>query len=64
MRTPGSQRVVLDLDGGEPFRGHIQDGTGTTHPFRGWLEFSGMLEEIRRRAVTEPTCEGEPPPVP
>ena len=45
------QRVVLELDPGEPIRGRIGDVAGPVEPFRGWLELASRLERIRADAT-------------
>ncbi|HEX4109475.1 MAG TPA: hypothetical protein VHX88_15165 [Solirubrobacteraceae bacterium] len=47
MTGPETQRVVLDLDPGEPIAGHISGTSGEGEAFRGWLELVNKLERLR-----------------
>ncbi len=43
----GIERVVLELEPGEPISGRIHRSTGPAQPFRGWLELASTLEHLR-----------------
>jgi hypothetical protein len=58
MGCGDSERVILDLDRGEPITGRITGEEGASTPFRGWVELVGWIERLRRggRASTpDPT---------
>jgi hypothetical protein len=57
MSTDDAERVILDLDPGEPIHGRITFSTGPAQSFRGWLDLASKLERVRspvRTAITTP----------
>lgn len=48
MGSGDSERVILDLDRGEPTTGRIGGEQGASAPFRGWVELVGWIERLRR----------------
>jgi len=57
MSTDHAERVVLDLDPGEPIHGRITFSTGPAQSFHGWLELASKLEGVRPpgdTAITAP----------
>jgi hypothetical protein len=55
-----SEKVVLDLDPGEPIHGRITISTGPTQPFHGWLDLTSKLEQARALAGTTGIAESYP----
>ena len=58
MGSGDSERVILDLDRGEPITGRISGEKGASAPFRGWVELVGWIERLRRgggSSTTDPT---------
>jgi hypothetical protein len=47
MERPAVERVVLELFDGEPISGRICGSVGAARPFRGWLEFTSLIERVR-----------------
>ncbi len=47
MCGAGMQRVVLELEPGEPISGQIRIATGPAQAFCGWLELATKLEQAR-----------------
>lgn len=41
------ERLVLELEAGEPISGRIHCSTGPAQLFRGWLELASTLEQLR-----------------
>jgi hypothetical protein len=54
MDTDHAERVVLDLDPGEPIHGRIAFSTGPAQSFHGWLELASKLERARSEASSGP----------
>jgi len=48
-----SERVVLELEPGEPIQGRLLDSSGTPHAFYGWLELCAELERAWRSATAD-----------
>jgi hypothetical protein len=48
MGSGDSERVILDLDRGEPITGRISGEKGASASFRGWVELVGWIERLRR----------------
>jgi hypothetical protein len=51
--------VAIEQDG-DPIRGTLDDGAGTTIEFTGWLELMSAFDTARARAPA-PTPEAHPP---
>jgi hypothetical protein len=47
------ERVVLELEPGDPIQGRLVDSSGMTHAFYGWLELCAELERARRSATAD-----------
>jgi hypothetical protein len=59
--TRGQDRLVpdrvlirLELETGEPIRGHLVDELGDAHAFEGWLELNSAIQAACQGAATEP----------
>jgi hypothetical protein len=48
---PGTDRITLELEPGEPIHGRLLDATGAAKAFRGWLELCDALERARRHPI-------------
>jgi hypothetical protein len=54
-QTRNHARFTIDLAIGEqPISGTISRADGDIHPFRGWLELTTKLEQIRTGAQPDP----------
>ena len=53
MRAAQSERVVLELEPGEPIQGQLMDSSGAAHAFYGWLELCAELERVWRSAAAD-----------
>jgi hypothetical protein len=63
MAGPAIERVVLELNPGEPISGRIREQTGHAQSFRGWLELTTKLERLRSgrdNAADEPEGNAHP----
>jgi DNA-binding CsgD family transcriptional regulator len=58
MGERGVERVVLELNPGEPISGTIRGGSGDPESFRGWLELASRLERLRTDRATEAAADG------
>jgi hypothetical protein len=57
----GTERVVLELEAGEPISGRIHRSTGPAQMFRGWLELASTLEQLRPAHSIDHTAADEKP---
>jgi hypothetical protein len=57
----GIERVVLELEAGEPISGRIHRSTGPAQLFRGWLELASTLEQLRPAHGIDHTAGDEKP---
>ena len=57
MPKPGAERIVLELDPGDPINGRIHCPPGALQTFRGWLELATKIERLRGEHLNE-TSEG------
>ena len=51
MHRPRPERIVLELDPGDPISGRIDCPPGAVQTFRGWLELATKLERLRGEHV-------------
>jgi hypothetical protein len=58
VKRDDSERVILDLERGEPITGRISGEKGTSASFRGWVELVGWIERLpdRYRPRTSRDC--------
>lgn len=62
MGRPGTARITLELDPGDPIHGRIGRELEQGESFRGWIELAGKLDRLRgapQRSVT--TTDAKPP---
>jgi hypothetical protein len=53
MPKPGAERIVLELDPGDPINGRIHCPPGVIQTFRGWLELATKIERLRGERAYE-----------
>ena len=53
MPRPGPERIVLELDPGDPINGRIHCPPGSVQTFRGWLELATKIERLRGEHLNE-----------
>jgi hypothetical protein len=53
VTSPADNRIVLELQPGEPIHGTLHDQGGAAHVFRGWLELCAALDRAWQHASTE-----------
>lgn len=52
MRAPRHVRVMLKFDlSSEPIGGRLEDGSGASGVFVGWLELMSVIESARDKAI-------------
>ena len=62
MPKPGAERIVLELDPGDPINGRIHCPPGPIQTFRGWLELATKIERLRGEHLNEQAKEASIPP--
>jgi hypothetical protein len=51
IRSPGTVSIVaLDIDA-DPFHGSVEDGSGASIEFTGWLELMSVIGGLQTRAA-------------
>jgi hypothetical protein len=52
IRSPGSVSIVVTLDiDADPIHGSVDDGSGASIEFTGWLELMSVIGRLQTRAA-------------